>query len=176
MKIENYNTRVLITKEQIAEKTKELGKEISSDYKGKNLLIISMLRGSFIFCADLVRDIEMKLEVDFMITSSYGDGFETSNNVEIGLDIDKDISDYDVLLVDDIIDSGYTMKTVYDIMKDRNPKSLKICTLLDKPSRRKVEIKSDYTGFTIEDRFVLGYGLNLGKHYRNLPDIYEVIK
>ncbi|AST91094.1 hypoxanthine phosphoribosyltransferase [Sutcliffiella cohnii] len=169
---------ILYNKEMIEEKVKELGATISSDYQGedKNLLVISLLRGSFIFTADLVRHITVPVRIEFMETSSYGHGKESTGKVEIVSGLTMDISDYDVLIVDDILDSGNTMKTVYDSLKERNPKSLKTCTLLDKPSRRQVEIEVDYKGFVIEDRFIAGYGLNYGHHYRNTPYIFEVIE
>ncbi|MGY3716231.1 hypoxanthine phosphoribosyltransferase [Sutcliffiella cohnii] len=169
---------ILYSKEMIEEKVTDLGATISSDYQGedKNLLVISLLRGSFIFTADLVRHITVPVRIEFMETSSYGHGKESTGKVEIVSGLTMDISDYDVLIVDDILDSGNTMKTVYDSLKERNPKSLKTCTLLDKPSRRQVEIEVDYKGFVIEDRFIAGYGLNYGHHYRNTPYIFEVIE
>ncbi|WBL16894.1 hypoxanthine phosphoribosyltransferase [Sutcliffiella sp. NC1] len=169
---------ILYNKEMIDDKVKELGATISNDYQGEdnNLLVISLLRGSFIFTADLVRHITVPVRIEFMETSSYGHGKESTGKVEIVSGLTMDISDYDVLIVDDILDSGNTMKTVYDSLKERNPKSLKTCTLLDKPSRRQVEIEVDYKGFVIEDRFIAGYGLNYGHHYRNTPYIFEVIE
>lgn len=169
---------ILYSKEQIDEKVKELGSTISSDYQNedKNLLIISLLKGSFIFTADLVRQITVPVRIEFMQTSSYGIGKESTGKVDIVSGLTMDVSNYDILIVDDILDSGNTMKTVYDFLKKRNPKSLKTCTFLDKPSRRQVDIEVDYKGFVIEDRFIAGYGLNYGHHYRNIPYIFEVVE
>ncbi len=163
---------VLFTKEEIALKVEELGKKIESDYEGKNLLVISLLKGSFIFTSDLVRNINLPMAVEFMTTSSYGYATETSNNVKIVKDIERDISDYDVLVVDDIIDSGVTMNFVLEHLKNKGVKSIKSCTFLDKPSRRKVDINADYTGYKVEDVFIVGYGLNFGDNYRNVPYIF----
>lgn len=168
---------ILYSKEEIEAKVKELGSTISSDYRNedKNLLIISLLKGSFIFTADLVRHITVPVRIEFMETSSYGFGKESTGKVEIISGLTVDISDYDVLIVDDILDSGYTMKTVYDYLMKRNPESMKTCRFLDKPSRRQVDMDVDYKGFVIEDRFIAGYGLNYGQHYRNTPYIFEVV-
>ncbi|RJS50033.1 hypoxanthine phosphoribosyltransferase [Bacillus sp. PK3_68] len=168
---------ILFSKEEINEKVKELGALVSNDYQNedKNLLIISLLRGSFIFTADLVRHITVPVRIEFMETSSYGFGKTSNGNVKVS-DFSVDISEYDVLIVDDILDSGHTMKAVYNVLKEKNPKSLKTCTFLDKPSRRQVDIEVDYKGFVIEDKFIVGYGLNYGHHYRNIPYIFEVIE
>ncbi|WP_156520798.1 hypoxanthine phosphoribosyltransferase [Oceanobacillus sp. Castelsardo] len=168
---------ILFRKEEIDKKVRELGEIISNDYQSddKNLLIISLLRGSFVFTADLVRHITVPVRIEFMETSSYGFGKTSTGNVKVS-DFSMDISEYDVLIVDDILDSGNSMKTVYDVLKEKKPKSLKTCTLLDKPSRRQVDIEVDYKGFVIEDRFIAGYGLNYGHHYRNTPYIFEVIE
>lgn len=170
--------KILITKEEIAEKVKELGSKISQYYQNedKNLLVISLLRGSFIFTADLVRHITIPVRVEFMETSSYGFGKESSGKVDIVSGLSAEISEYDVLIVDDILDSGNTMKTVFEYLKEKNPKSIRICTLLDKPSRRQVDIEVDFKGFVIEDKFIAGYGLNYGHHFRNTPYIFEVIE
>jgi hypoxanthine phosphoribosyltransferase len=169
---------ILFGKEEIDEKVKELGAIISKDYQEQdnNLLIISLLRGSFIFTADLVRHITVPVRIEFMETSSYGFGKESAGKVEIVSDLSVDISEYDVLIVDDILDSGNTMKIVCDLLKEKRPKSIKTCTLLDKPSRRQVDIDVDYKGFVIADRFIAGYGLNYGHHYRNTSYIFEVVE
>lgn len=169
---------ILFGKEEIDKKVRELGAMISNDYQNEdnNLLLISLLRGSFIFTADLIRHITVPVRIEFMETSSYGFGKESTGKVDIISSLNVEISDYDVLIVDDILDSGNTMKTVYDFLKKRNPKSLKTCTFLDKPSRRQVNIDVDYKGFVIEDRFIAGYGLNYGHHYRNTPYIFEVVE
>jgi hypoxanthine phosphoribosyltransferase len=167
---------VLFSQDEINAKVKELGQSISTDYTDRNLLVISLLKGSFIFTADLVREITVPVTIEFMQTSSYGHGTESTGKVNILTSFTKDLSEYDVLIVDDILDTGHTMKTVYEFLKEKNPKSLKTCTFLDKPSRRQAEIEVDYKGFVIEDRFVVGYGLNYGDHYRNIPYIFEVLE
>jgi len=164
--------RVLFDVEQIAERVKRLGEEISKDYEGKDIVVISLLRGSFVFAADLVRAISVPVNVDFMTTSSYGHGEKTSGVVDIVHDIRTDIKDKDVLVVDDIMDSGNTMKEVVDYIKLKGPKSIKTCVMLDKPSRREADISPDYVGFTIPDVFIVGYGLNYGDFYRNIPYIF----
>lgn len=174
MNIDDKKWEVLCSEEEIKEKIHALGSRITEEYQGKNLYVISLLRGSFIFCADLVRSIDLKLNVDFMISSSYGDGLETSGNVVIDKDVEEDLSDVDVLLVDDIADSGLTLKHVMEHLKTKNPKSLKSCVLLNKPSRRLTDLEPDYCGFTIPDAFVVGYGLNYGDHYRNIPYVFIV--
>lgn len=165
---------VLFSEEQIAQRLKQLGKEIERDYEGKNLLIISVLRGSFIFVADLVRNIDLKLCVEFVRTSSYEDALETSGSVELNIPLEKDVKDFDVLIVDDIIDSGITMQYLLNYVKKLGPKSVKVCSLLNKPSRRQVEINPDYVGFEVGDCFIVGYGLNYGDYYRNVPYIFCV--
>ena len=155
---------------------KELGQEIKKDYQDKNLLVISLLKGSFIFCADLVRAIDIpRLRVNFMTTSSYGNSTNSSGRVRVQADITiDDISQYDVLLLDDIADTANTMDFVYKHIAGKNPKSLKTCVLLDKPSRRQVEFEADYVGFSIEDKFVVGYGFDFEDMYRNVPYIFNV--
>ena len=174
MDIETRKWEVLCSEEDIASRLKELGKQLSQEYKGKNLMVISLLKGSFIFTADLVRNMDIPVKIGFMTTSSYGHGEQTSGQVSMLADITDDIEGYDVLVVDDITDSGLTMKFVMDHLKTKNPSSVKCCVLLDKPSRRKVELVPDYCGFTIEDKFVVGYGLNYGDYYRNIPYVFVV--
>ncbi len=174
MDIETKKWEVLCSEEQIASRLKELGAQISEEYKDKNLLVVSLLKGSFIFCADLVRNITVPVKIEFMTTSSYGHGEESSGNVKMVSDIPSDISGYDVLVVDDITDTALTMDFVMNHIKSKNPKSVKCCVLLDKPSRRKVELVPDYCGFEIEDKFVVGYGLNYGDYYRNIPYVFNV--
>ena len=168
--------QILFSQQEIANKVRELGEVIAQDYTDKNLLVVGLLKGSFVFVADLMRAIDRKLIVEFMTTSSYHDGHHTTGQVEIVQDFDRDLRDYDVLIVDDIIDSGLTMKSVYDLLLTRNPRSLKTCTLLDKPSRRKVQFDCDYVGFTIEDLFIVGYGLNYGDYYRNIDHIFVFVE
>lgn len=171
--MENKEINILISEEAIQEKVKALGRIISQDYQGKDLYVLSLLRGSFIFTADLVRHIDTKVKVGFMTTSSYGDSEESSGRCKVVNDIPDDITGYDVLIVDDIVDSGITMGFVVDYVMSRGAASVKTCTLLDKPSRRAVEIAPDYCGFEIEDVFVVGYGLNYGDYYRNIPYIFN---
>ena len=161
--------RVLLSEEEIAAKIAELGKQISEDYKGKNLLLISVLKGSVVFMADLMRAITIDCKIDFMAVSSYGAGTHSSGSVKIIKDLDINLEGYDLLVVEDILDSGNTLSKLKKILLDRNPKSFKICTFLDKPDRRVVELVADYKGFTIPDEFVVGYGLDYDEKYRNLP-------
>ncbi|SEF54556.1 hypoxanthine phosphoribosyltransferase [Caloramator fervidus] len=173
MEVSNKKENILISSEEIAKKVAELGKKISEDYKDKKLYVLSLLRGSFIFTADLVRHIDVPVKIGFMATSSYGHGEVSSGQVKIVQDITDNIEGYDVLIVDDIIDTGITMKFVMEYIKSKNPASVKSCVLLDKPERRKVEITPDYCCFTIPDVFVVGYGLNYGDYYRNKPYIFN---
>lgn len=174
MDIETKKWEILCSEEQIATRLKELGAQISEEYKDKNLLIISLLKGSFIFCADLVRNITVSVKIEFMTTSSYGHSEESTGKVKIVSDISSDMSGYDVLIVDDITDTALTMDFVINHIKSKNAKSVKSCVLLDKPSRRKVDLVPDYCGFEIEDKFVVGYGLNYGDYYRNIPYVFNV--
>ena len=169
---ENKREKTLFTREEIDSKVKELGSELKAYYKGKDLVVISLLRGSFIFAADLIREVDMHLEVDFVTTSSYGYSETTTGVVDIVHDLRTDIEGKDVLIVDDIIDTGYTLLKVIEHLKAKNPKSVKTCVMLDKPSRRKVDLAPDFCGFSIPDVFIVGYGLNYGVHYRNIPYIF----
>ena len=163
--------KVLITKEEIEKRTAELAAEISRDYKGKRLIMICVLTGAMVFFADLIRKIEIPLEVDTIVASSYGAGMTTSGSVRISKDIKYDISGKSVILVEDIIDTGVTLKTLTQMLATRAPESLKVCSLLDKPSRRRVDFEGDYVGFKIPDEFVVGYGLDYAEQYRNLPEV-----
>lgn len=174
MDISTKKWEVLCSKEQIDERLRELGQQISADYKDKNLLVVSLLKGSFIFCADLVRQIDVPVRIEFMTTASYGHAEESSGSVEVVSDIKAELEGYDVLVVDDITDSALTMDFVMKHLAAKNPSSIKSCVLLDKPSRRKVDLVPDYCGFTIEDKFVVGYGLNYGDYYRNVPYVFNV--
>jgi len=174
MDISTKKWEVLCSKEQIDERLRELGQQISADYKDKNLLVVSLLKGSFIFCADLVRQIDVPVRIEFMTTASYGHAEESSGSVEVVSDIKAELEGYDVLVVDDITDSALTMDFVMKHLGAKNPASIKSCVLLDKPSRRKVDLVPDYCGFTIEDKFVVGYGLNYGDYYRNIPYVFNV--
>lgn len=160
---------ILISEEEIKKIVKKLGKEITEDYKNKNLILISVLKGSVVFMADLMREIDLPLKIDFMIVSSYGDKTVSSGKVKIVKDLDIDLSDLDVLMVEDILDTGRTLSSLIEILKTRKPKSLKLCTFLDKPDRRQTMIEADYVGAQIPDEFVVGYGLDFDQKYRNLP-------
>jgi hypoxanthine phosphoribosyltransferase len=162
---------VLIAEEELQSKVDQLAGRINQDYEGKELLVIGILRGAFVFMADLVRKLKMPVIIDFVAVSSYGDHTDSSGVVRILKDLDENITGRDVLLIEDIIDTGLTLKYLYKNLKERRPASLKICTLLDKPERRKVELTPDYNGFAIPDYFVVGYGLDCGQRFRNLPEI-----
>lgn len=171
--MENKKVNVLITKEQIEKRIAELGLEISKDYESKNLYVLSLLRGSFIYTADLVRNITIKTKIGFMTTSSYGHNEQSSGLVSVVNDIPDNIEGCDVLVVDDIVDTGITMQFVMEHVKSLGAKSVKSCVLLDKPERRKVAVKPDYCCFEIPDVFVVGYGLNYGDYYRNIPYVFN---
>ncbi|HUW97007.1 MAG TPA: hypoxanthine phosphoribosyltransferase [Anaerolineae bacterium] len=169
--MENDVGEVLITYEQIRQKTEELGRQITEDYEGKDLLLICVLKGGLMFLADLMREIQLPVETDFMAVSSYGDATESSGVVRILMDLDRNVQGRHVLIVEDIIDTGRTLNYIIDNLRTRGPASIKVCTLLNKPARRVLDIPLDYVGFTIPDRFVVGYGLDYGQIYRNLPFI-----
>jgi hypoxanthine phosphoribosyltransferase len=171
--VENKKINILITKEEIEGRIIELGAEISKDYEEKNLYVLSLLRGSFIYAADLVRHITIPTKIGFMTTSSYGHNEQSSGSVKVVNDIPDNIEGYDVLIVDDIVDTGITMQFVLDHVKALGAKSVQSCVLLDKPERRKVNIVPDYCCFQIPDVFVVGYGLNYGDHYRNIPYVFN---
>ncbi len=175
MGIENKKREVLLSKEAIDERIEALGKTLTEAYKDKNLLVVSLLKGSFIFTADLVRKIDLPVRIEFMTTSSYGAGEETTGKVKVVQDIAVPLEDYDVLIVDDITDSALTMTGVVDLLSKRGPKSIKSCVLLDKPSRRKVAYEPDYVGFEIPDMFIVGYGLNYGDYYRNVDHVFAFV-
>lgn len=165
----NDMEKVLLSAEEIQEKVKELGAQISKDYEGKNLMLISILKGSIVFMSDLMRAITIHCKIDFMAVSSYGSSTKTSGVVRILKDLDIPLENYDVLIVEDILDSGMTLDYITKILNERHPNSIKICTLLDKPARRKIDIKADYVGFLVPDEFVVGYGLDYDERYRNVP-------
>lgn len=159
----------LFSEADIRARVQELGAQLTADYAGKDLLVIGLLNGVFPFFADLVRAMDMDLCVSFMQVSSYGGGTESTGEVHILKDLDRGIRGRHALIVEDIVDTGLTLHKVRNLLVDREPASLKVCTLLDKPSRRRVEVPVDYVGFTIEDKFVVGYGLDLDDRLRNLP-------
>ena len=165
----------LISAKSIAARVEELAREISAFYAGTDkLVVIGLLRGSFIFIADLVRELDLPVEVDFLEVSSYGDDTRSSREVRILKDLRGKIEGRDVLVVEDIVDTGHTLARVLDILRTRHPAQLEVCALLDKPSRREVEVKATWTGFEIPDRFVVGYGIDYAQRNRNLPHIGAV--
>ena len=162
----------LLSTEQIAERVRELGKMITNDYQERPLVLVIVLKGSFVFGADLARAIDLRdCRIDFLGTRSYGEGTSSSGVVQITHDLSKPIEGQDVLIVEDIVDTGLTIAHLLDLLRTRKPRSVRICSLLHKPARSKVEVKIDYLGFTIEDRFVVGYGLDFAERFRNLPFI-----
>ncbi len=161
--------RILISEEELDKKTAEIAKAISEDFKGKKLILIGILKGGVVFASELIKKINIPMEIEFMAVSSYGKESETSGVVSLKKDIETSLAGKNVIIVEDIIDSGYTMKYLKQLLADRNAESVKICSLLSKPSRRKVEIDIDYVGFSIPDEFVVGYGLDYDEMYRNLP-------
>ena len=165
--------RVLISEEELAAAVKKAGSMISREYEGKPLLLVSVLKGAFVFLSDLSKEITIPCEIGFMAAKSYFEGTTSQGNVQITMDLAQDISRYHVVVVEDIIDTGRTLKEILKLLAVRNPLSLKVLTLLDKPSRRIVELESDWSLFTIPDHFVIGYGLDYGEYFRNLPYIAE---
>ncbi len=162
---------VMLTAQQIEKRIKELAEAISADYEGKKVLLIGVLKGAVIFMSDLVRHLSVPVEIDFMAVSSYGADTNSSGVVRILKDLEQSIKDKDVLIVEDIIDTGLTLTYLYENLLSRGPKTLKVVTLLDKPDRRQVEFSPDYCGFKIPDRFVIGYGLDFDENYRQLADL-----
>ncbi|MDD2480592.1 MAG: hypoxanthine phosphoribosyltransferase [Lutispora sp.] len=161
--------KILINQSEIKEKVKELGEKITNDYKDKNLMVVGILKGCVVFLSDLIREINLPLTMDFMVVSSYGSSTKSSGVVRIVKDLEKDIAGKDILIVEDIVDTGLTLNYLVDYLKSRNASSVKICTLLEKPDRRKAEVDLEYVGFHIPDEFVVGYGLDYAETYRNLP-------
>lgn len=170
---QNGIKRVIISEEEIQREVKKCAEMLSSEYEGKPLLLVSILKGAFVFLSDLTKKITIPCEIGFMAAKSYFNSTESSGNVQIQYDLAQDISKYHVVIVEDIIDTGRTLSAVIELLKERNPMSLKLVTLLDKPDRRVTELHADYTLFTIPDYFVIGYGLDYGEYYRNLPYIAE---
>lgn len=162
---------VLITRDELGEKVAQLARRITEDYRGKELVVIGVLKGGFVFMADLIREIGIPVEMDFMSVSSYGASTKSSGVVKITKDIDINISKKHVLIVEDLVDTGLTLNYLKNLLLTRGPASVKICTALDKPSRRKTEIHVEYEGIEIPDMFVVGYGLDYANRYRNLPDV-----
>jgi hypoxanthine phosphoribosyltransferase len=159
----------MLSADTIAARVKELGAQIQADYAGKSLVVVTVLKGSFIFCSDLVRAVDLPMRIDFLGVRSYGEGTETTGVVQITNDLSRPIENEDVLIVEDIVDTGLTIAHLMDLFRTRRPRSVKVCSLLHKPARARVEVQVDYLGFTIEDKFVVGYGLDFAEKYRNLP-------
>ena len=163
--------RVLLSEDEIREKVRELGGKITADYKNSNLMLVTVLKGAVVFLADLMRQIDVPAEIDFMVVSSYGSGVKSSGVVKSVKDLDVPLAGKDILIVEDILDSGLTLSYIKELLESRGPRSIRIATLLDKPSRRKVDLQADYIGFSVPDEFVIGYGLDYDEKYRNLPYI-----
>ncbi len=176
--MKKHHVDVLISEEDVKSRIVALGKEITAFYQAKQinkLIVVGLLRGSFMFMADLVRELKLPIEIEFMTTSSYGSGMTTNHDVRISKDLEGDIRGEHVLIVEDIIDTGYTLEKVREILNLREPASLAICTLLDKPSRREVQVPVEWVGFEIPDEFVVGYGIDYAQHHRHLGYIGKVI-
>lgn len=164
------NLNILINEEKLNNRIKEIAQDIENEYKNEEIVLVCILKGAVYFMVDLSKNIkDVPVIIDFMKVSSYGNGTQTTGNVELKIDLSTNIENKNVIIVEDIIDSGYTLNYLYDYLKSKNPKTLKICVLLDKKERREKDIKVDYTGFEIENKFVVGYGLDYADKYRNLP-------
>ena len=163
--------KILLTQDQIWQKAKEMGAQISADYEGEELILIGTLKGAIMWMADIMKNLCLDTQIDFISASSYGSGTTSSGRVKIKKDIELDITGKNVLIIEDIIDTGNTLKYLRDYFLSQDPKSVRICTLLDKPSRRTADVRADYIGFTVDDLFIIGYGLDFDHKYRNLPYI-----
>ena len=166
--------KILYSRERIASEIKRIGQEITRDFQGQEVMLVGVLKGSFLFIADLVREIELPTVIDFVRLASYGSGTQTSGIIEFRKELEMPIRVTNVIIVEDIVDSGYTLECLYNKLLHHQPKSLKICTRIDKTARREVEIEADYVGITMDDGFIIGYGLDHDERYRNLPDIHVV--
>jgi len=166
------NLKILITERQIKNKIKQLAKEISRDYKGKILLLIAVLKGSFMFLADLIRELSVDIEIEFIELSSYGNSTESSGEVSVIKWLTKEIENRDILLIEDIVDTGLTVSTLLNKIKSHKPSSVKVCSLTSKPARRETDVPIDYLGFEVPNKFIVGYGIDYNEIYRNLPEIY----
>ncbi len=172
--MEKYELRPLLSQDKIRRRVEELAEQISRDYRGKEILFICILKGAFVFLSDLMRNIDVPVQVDFVGLASYGSETVSSGQIRVTHQGSIPVEDKDVIIVEDIIDSGRTLKFLADELRSRKPRSLRICCLLDKKSRRQVEFHADYVGFDIEDLFVVGYGLDVNEQFRNLPSIHYV--
>ena len=174
-----YNSdieKILVSNAEIAKRAEEIAAQINADYKGKPILVVGILRGASIFLADIFKRLEGDVELDFMSLSSYGSGTNSSGEVKMIKDLSEPVDGKNVLIIEDIIDTDITLSYLIKVLEARNPESIKLCALLDKPSRRKVELKGDYIGFEIPDEYVVGYGLDYAEKYRNLPDVCVLSK
>ncbi|NLF47634.1 MAG: hypoxanthine phosphoribosyltransferase [Clostridiales bacterium] len=171
--MKKYDTvgEVMITEEEIRERAAEIGEQITGDYRGEGVILIGILRGAVPWMADVMKHIALDVEIDFIACSSYGATTKTSGVVKINKDLDSDIEGKNVIIVEDIVDSGITLNYLKGYLENRKPKSIRICALLDKPEGRRADIKADYVGFTVEDKFIIGYGLDFNQKYRQLPYI-----
>ena len=165
------NVRTMLSAEQIGDRVRELGAQITKEYEGRRLVLVCVLKGSFVFTSDLARHIDLPLRIEFLGVRSYGEGTSTTGVVQITHDLTRPIEGDDILIVEDIVDTGLTISHLLQLLKTRMPSSIKVCALLHKPARSRVEVTIDYLGFTIEDKFVVGYGLDWAERYRNLPYI-----
>jgi hypoxanthine phosphoribosyltransferase len=172
--MEQANRKILFSRQRIAAEVRRLGKEISRDYADQEIMLVGVLKGSFLFIADLIREIDSPTVVDFVRLASYGSDTQTSGIIEFRKELEMSVRNRDVLIVEDIIDSGYTLECLYHKLLLQQPRSLKICTLIDKRGRREVDIEADYVGIQMEDGFIIGYGLDHDEHFRNLPDIHLI--
>ena len=165
---------IILHRSEIARRVQEMADEISRDYAGEEILMIGVLKGSFIFMADLVRAMTISCQTDFIRAASYGAGMESSGSIVITKDVELNVAGRNVLIIEDIVDTGLTLRHIVDTLKLRNPKSIKVCTFLDKRQRRKVPFEADYIGFTMDDGFIVGYGLDFNEQHRFLPDVYVI--
>lgn len=172
--MDQISKQILFSRDEIQKRVREIASQISKDYAGRELVVIGILKGAFVFMADLVREISVPCKVDFVRVASYGAGSESSGKVVMTKDIETSIKGRDILIVEDIVDSGLTLQYLVNWLKERNPHSLKICVFLDKRKRRKVSFEADYVGFTIDDGFVVGYGLDFDEQFRFFPDVYII--
>lgn len=165
---------ILFTSDEIRETVARIAREISDDYRESRPLLVGILQGSFVFMADLIRQIDIPVEIDFVRLSSYGSGMESSGEVEVIHGLEQAITGRDIVIVEDIVDTGITLKRFMDDLRERNPASVRLCALIDKTARREVDVRIDYTGFRVNDEFVVGYGIDCNEQFRNLPDICHV--
>lgn len=167
--MKNDVEKILLTEEDLCQISDRIGNQITQDYAGKEILVVGILKGSSLFMSDLIRKIDLPLQIDYMVVSSYGSSTESSGVVRIVKDLQHSIEDKHILIIEDIVDSGLTLAYIKEILKGRGPASIKICTLLDKPARRKKDVKIDYVGTEVPDEFIVGYGIDYAEYYRNLP-------